>query len=172
VVVSVSMLGAGSDPAGYYLSRQANCPADYYLGAEPAGRWLGAGAAAAGLSGWVDTAGAKTLRDLLAGKPPGEQGMPAPTMVRADPRGRLPAAPLVDAIRDRGEAQAVPVEDLFPDPVDRAHFAGLQTRTDRPRRPAADGVSGPGPAAGHSGRDRRAEGVPGGGRHRPLRRCN
>jgi len=40
-VVSVAMLSAGSDPAGYYLSRQANCPADYYLGAEPAGRWLG-----------------------------------------------------------------------------------------------------------------------------------
>ncbi len=51
MVVSVAMLGAGSDPAGYYLARQANCPADYYLGAEPAGRWLGDGAAAAGLSG-------------------------------------------------------------------------------------------------------------------------
>ena len=36
MVVSVAMLGAGSDPAGYYLTRQANCPADYYLGAEEA----------------------------------------------------------------------------------------------------------------------------------------
>ena len=68
VVVSVHMLGAGSDPAGYYLSRQANCPADYYLGAEPAGRWLGNGAAAAGLSGRIDPAGAQTLRALLAGR--------------------------------------------------------------------------------------------------------
>ncbi len=67
MVVSVAMLGAGSDPARYYLSRQANCPADYYLGAEPTGRWLGSGVEAAGLSGWVDSAGAKSLRDLLAG---------------------------------------------------------------------------------------------------------
>src|SRR5436190_19380055 len=118
------MLGAGSDPARYYLSRQANCPADYYLGAEPAGRWLGAGAAAAGLSGWVDAAGGKSLRDLLAGQPPGAEGVPAPTMVRADPRGRLPAGPLVEAIRDRGAAQAVPAEELFSDPVDRSLFAG------------------------------------------------
>lgn len=44
MVVSVHMLNGGSDPAGYYLSRQTNCPADYYLGAEPTGRWLGAGA--------------------------------------------------------------------------------------------------------------------------------
>jgi integrase len=42
VVVSVHMLGPGSDAAGYYLWKQANCPADYYLGAEAAGRWLGA----------------------------------------------------------------------------------------------------------------------------------
>ena len=62
MVVSVSMLGAGSDPAGYYLARQANCPAEYYLGAEPAGRWLGAGAAAAGLSGPLGPSGADTLR--------------------------------------------------------------------------------------------------------------
>jgi hypothetical protein len=63
VVVSVAMLGAGSDPASYYLSRQANCPADYYLGAEPSGRWLGAGATAIGLSG-------RLVRDLLTGSPP------------------------------------------------------------------------------------------------------
>ena len=48
MVISIKMLEAGPDPAGYYLSRQAGCPADYYLGAEPAGRWLGAGGAAAG----------------------------------------------------------------------------------------------------------------------------
>ena len=97
MVVSVSMLGPGSDPAGYYLSKQANCTADYYLGAEPTGRWVGAGARAAGLNGWVDNAGGQVLRDLLAGKPPGADAMPAPTMVRADPRGRLDAKPLVDA---------------------------------------------------------------------------
>src|SRR6476646_6700614 len=107
------MLGAGSDPAGYDLSRQANCPADYYLGAEPTGHWLGSGAAAAGLSGWVDSAGAKSLRDLLAGQPPGAEGMLAPTMIRADPRGRLPAGPLVETIRDRAAAQAGPVENVF-----------------------------------------------------------
>jgi hypothetical protein len=141
VVVSVHMLGAGSDPAGYYLARQANCAADYYLDAEPAGRWLGAGAAAAGLNGWVDTSGAKTLRDLLAGKPPGAEGMPAPTMVRADPRGRLDAKPLVDAVQDRAAAESVPAEQLFGDPAERAIFAGLAARVERPRRGRAPTVA-------------------------------
>jgi conjugative relaxase-like TrwC/TraI family protein len=140
VVVSVSMLGAGSDPAGYYLSRQANCPADYYLGAEPAGRWLGAGAAAAGLSGWVDTAGAQTLRALLAGRS-GDGLTLVPELSRADPRGRLPAKPLVDAVARRAEQQAVPPPVLFPPGRDRAKYEALASRVDHSRRGRAPTVS-------------------------------
>ena len=130
--MSVHMLGPGPDPAGYYLTQQAGCAADYYLGAEPVGRWLGAGAAAAGLNGWVDGAGAGILRDLLAGKPPG--GVPAPTMVRADPRGRLDAKPLVDAVRASNADQDQPVTAVFADPAERAAFTGIAARVDRRER--------------------------------------
>jgi TrwC relaxase len=102
------MLGAGSDPARYYLSRQANCPADYYLCAEPAGRWLGSGATAIGLSGRLDPAGAETLRALLAGRS-GDGLILVPELSQADPRGRLPAKPLVDAIRRQADQQAARV---------------------------------------------------------------
>lgn len=133
-MVSVHMLGPGPDPAGYYLAQQAGCAADYYLGAEPAGRWLGAGARAAGLNGWVDGAGATALRDLLAGRPPG--GMQAPTMLRADPRGRLDAKPLVDAVRASAADQDQPAAAVFTDPADRAAFTGLAARADRRTRAA------------------------------------
>lgn len=100
MVISLNMLRAGSDPAGYYLSRQANCPADYYLGAEPTGRWLGAGADAVGLTGRVDETGGEVLRALLAGRSPGVEALVAPVL-RADPRGRPPAGDLVEAVRAR-----------------------------------------------------------------------
>jgi hypothetical protein len=133
VVVSVHMLGPGPDPAGYYLSQRAGCAADYYLGAEPAGRWLGAGAEAAGLNGWVDSTGAGMLRDLLAGRPPG--GMPAPTIVRADPRGRLDAKPLVDAVRaSHADQDQSAVTAVFTDPAERAAFTGIAARVDREQR--------------------------------------
>ena len=44
MVISIGMLTAGSDPAGYYLARRAGCAAEYYTGAgERAGVWLGRG---------------------------------------------------------------------------------------------------------------------------------
>ena len=134
------MLGPGSDPGGYYLARQANCPGDYYLGAEPTGRWLGSGAAAAGLSGWVDTAGAQALRGYLAGKTEGGMELVS-TVPRADPRGRLPAKPLDDAIRNRAEQQAVPAPALFTEPRDRAAYAVLAARVQRARRGRAPTIS-------------------------------
>jgi hypothetical protein len=140
VVVSVAMLGAGSDPASYYLSRQANCPADYYLGAEPAGRWLGAGAAAAGLSGPLHPAGAETLRALLAGRS-GDGLTLVPELSRADPRGRLPAKPLVEAIRRQADQQAVPAPVLFGEGRDRAKHEALAARVDRGCRGRPPSVS-------------------------------
>ena len=131
MVVSVAMLTARSDPAGYYLARQANCPAEYYLGAEPSGRWAGSGAEAAGLTGRLDAAGAATLRALLDGTTPDGRQLVAPVL-RADPRGRLPAGPLVDAVQARADHTGVPVESLFADPTDRARYAALAVRVARP----------------------------------------
>jgi len=133
VVVSVHILGGGSDPAAYYLTRQANCSADYYLGVEPAGRWLGGGAAAAGHSGWIDTAGARALRGYLAGQSPDDQIL-VPALVRADPRGRLDAKLLVDSVRNRAEQQGVSPVAVFTEPADRAAWIGLEARVDRARR--------------------------------------
>lgn len=133
MVISIKMLEAGPDPAGYYLSREAGCPADYYLGAEPAGRWLGAGGAASGLTGRFDPAAAQQLRHLLAGASPGGEPL-VPQVLRADPRGQLSAAPLVEAVRARAAVQAVPVERLFAEPRDGAAFTALAARVDRPYR--------------------------------------
>jgi hypothetical protein len=132
MVISIKMLEAGPDPAGYYLSRQAGCPADYYLGAEPAGRWLGAGAAAAGLTGRFDPAAAQ-LRHLLAGASPSGEPL-VPQVIRANTRGQLPAAPLVEAVQARAADQNVPVQALFAEPRDGAAFTALTGRVDRPYR--------------------------------------
>lgn len=95
-MISIGRLGGG-DAASYYLDRQADCELDYYTGAgESAGRWLGDGAAALGLSGRVDGAGEQALRGLLAGRG-GDGTVLVAAVLRADPRGLLPAAPVIRA---------------------------------------------------------------------------
>ena len=94
MVVSVAMLTAGSDPAGYYLARQANCPADYYLGAEPIGRWLGSGAATAGLTGPLDATGSIPF---------------AQRRVAASQNGVLGPARLVGGLEDRQQETVIGV---------------------------------------------------------------
>jgi hypothetical protein len=101
VVISVAMLAAGSDPAGYYLARTGGCAADYYTGnAERAGVWAGSGAARLGLTGQLDPTGEKVLRSLLDGRAPDGRVLVA-KVLRGDSRGRLPAKALVEAIRAR-----------------------------------------------------------------------
>ena len=124
MVISIAKLRAGSEPASYYLSRQASCPADYYLGAERAGRWLGSGADALGLSGSLDREGGQALRALLAGRSPDGQQLVG-QVLRADSRGRLPARDLVDAVRTRADSEQVPVSQLFPRLAERAAFGRL-----------------------------------------------
>ena len=136
VVISIGMLTAGSDPAGYYLTRRAGCPAEYYTGSgEPAGVWLGRGAAAAGLSGELDGESERVLRGLLDGRAPDGRVLVAPVL-RADPRARLPARPLVDAIRAEAGRRGLAVRDLLTNPSDRAMFTALAAGVDRPRRRA------------------------------------
>ena len=140
MVISVKMLGPGSDPAGYYASRQAGCTADYYLDGEQAGRWLGSGATAAELSGRPGEAGAQVLRALLEGKAP-DGGVLVRQVLRADARGRLEASPLVQALRIRAAARAVDTVDLFAEPNDRAAYRLLAARADAPpgrRTPTVD----------------------------------
>ena len=103
-MLSIGKLGAGRSAAEYYLARPAGCPAEYYTGSgERRGVWLGRGAAALGLSGDIDEA---VLRHLLAGRSPDGATLVEPVL-RADPRGRVPAGPLV-AHAGHGAAPARP----------------------------------------------------------------
>ncbi|MDQ1628774.1 MAG: hypothetical protein QOI54_2518 [Actinomycetota bacterium] len=141
MVISVHMLGAAADPAGYYLDR-AGCPSElsrdptgYYIDGPampPAGRWVGSGAAAAGLVGPIDQAGAQVLRGLLAGRSPNGSHMAAPVL-RAAPRGRRPAGPLVAAVRAMAAERGIPAADLFVEPKDRTLFELWARRSDAPR---------------------------------------
>ncbi len=87
MVISLSMLRRVRPRR--LLPVQGGGAADYYLGAEPPGRWLGSGACRA-RTGRLDAAGAHALRSLLTGKAPDGQQLVS-AVVRADPRGRLPA---------------------------------------------------------------------------------
>lgn len=81
VVISVAALAGGADAAAYYLRRDAGCEHEhgrdglgYYVNAhEPAGHWLGHGAAALGLTGPLGRDGEAVLRGLLDGRLAGEQ---------------------------------------------------------------------------------------------------
>jgi hypothetical protein len=108
-MLTIARLGAGGRSAEYYLDRGAGCEeerdrersgadVDYYSGdGSTPGRWLGGGSAAVGLTGALGEAGGQVLRNLLDGLGPGGASLVRPVM-RADPRGLLPARPMVLAV--------------------------------------------------------------------------
>src|SRR5205823_2124936 len=90
---------SAGDAASYYLEKQAGCDLDYYTGeGEARGRWLGDGADALGLTGTLDEAGEQVLRALLSGCGGDGIRLVGPVL-RGDPRGLLPAEPLVRALQ-------------------------------------------------------------------------
>jgi conjugative relaxase-like TrwC/TraI family protein len=133
VVISVAMLGGGADAAGYYLDRSADCDGDlarYYAGEqERPGRWCGAGAAALGLSGVVQGDGRAVFAGLLDGRLPDGTEVARPVW-RADPRGRLPGAPLVRELRAVAHGRGVEPADLFIDDRLAATARGLVERVE------------------------------------------
>jgi len=100
-VLTIARLGGGGRAADYYFDRKAGCEADYYTGdtGQP-GEWFGNGAATAGLSGRLDAPGEEVLRALLAGCGGDGSALVRPVL-RADPRGLLPARVLVAAVTRR-----------------------------------------------------------------------
>ncbi len=121
-MLSIGLVGHGQGAADYYVTRQAGCAMDYYTGAgERRGRWVGSGAGALALAGDLDVGGEQVLRGLLAGI--GPDGQPLVGLVRrSDPRARVPAAPLVAAVRAAAKAAGLP-PGLFLDPRAAAEFA-------------------------------------------------
>src|SRR3954469_8636242 len=151
-VLTIGRLGADGRSADYYLDRKAGCEEeperarsgaeiDYYSGDEATpGRWLGGGAEAIGLGGVLDAAGEQVLRQLLAGCGAGGDPLVRPVL-RADPRGMVPARPLVAAVEARaaearGDAAVFMGDERLADA-----FAGAaaSVAVDRrmPRRPRA-----------------------------------
>jgi conjugative relaxase-like TrwC/TraI family protein len=113
-MLSIGKLAPGAAAGDYYLERAAGCPAEYYLGRrEAAGVWLGSGAEALGLHGRLDTPEAEqSLRRLLAGAAPDGAQLVKPVL-RSDPRGRVPAAPVLHALRQQADERGVDVPDLL-----------------------------------------------------------
>lgn len=134
-VISIGLLGAGRTAADYYLSREAGCALEYYTGAgERPGRWVGQGAQALGLVGELDANGQEALRALLAGhhpvgaiptvEDPAGRVLVGPVW-RSDPRGRLPAAPLVAAVDAVAAERGVPVGVVLADPALVEQYSAL-----------------------------------------------
>lgn len=126
-MLSIGELGAGRASADYYLARQAGCPSEYYTGSgERRGTWLGSGAASFGLSGEIDE---EPLRRLLAGRHPRQDVQLVAPVLRADPRGRVPAAPLAEALHRVAASRTTPAEHLLCGDLGRA--AGRVLRAGR-----------------------------------------
>ncbi len=131
-VISVCMLGgAAGSPAAlarYYLHRGADCATDYYAEhGQTAGVWRGDGAQALGLIGPLDAAGAAQLVQLLEAVGPGGEALARPVL-RTDPAGQLPSAPLVTSIRRAASDHGIDPADLFSDPALRVGWLALAHR--------------------------------------------
>lgn len=121
-MLSIGLIGHGAGAADYYVARQAGCPLDYYTGVgERRGSWIGHASTALALSGELDLTGEAVLRDLLAGVGPDGERLVA-DLLRSDPRARVPAAPLVAAVRAVA-ASAGLSPDMFLDAGPAREFA-------------------------------------------------
>jgi len=124
-VISIGLLGGGQQAAEYYLRRAAGCELEYYTGrSERAGVWVGPGAAALGLTGELDDDDEEALRALLAGQAPDGRLLVNPVL-RADPRGFVPTAPLLNALRARAAERGVGLTALL---ADRSEVAPVLAR--------------------------------------------
>jgi len=122
-VISIGLLGSGGGTADYYLTRQAGCELDYYTGAgERRGVWCGRGAASLGLAGPVDRVGEAALRTLLDGRGASGERL-VPPVLRSAPRSRLPARPLLEALRGVARQRGVAIVQMLGD----EHLASLYT---------------------------------------------
>ncbi len=113
-------------PATTYLRDDARCADRYYAndGHSP-GRWLGDGALSLGLDGPLDARGREQFIGLLDGQDLDGNRISRP-VVRADPAGSLPAAPLLEALRTVAADRRQSVAELFPDPALRRVVARAQ----------------------------------------------
>jgi conjugative relaxase-like TrwC/TraI family protein len=89
----------------YWLDQIARDREEYFSGhGESPGRYVGAAAAASGLSG---VATAEQVRAMFRGQDPATGEQRCQPLLRADSRSKLPAGPLLAALRQHADAQGV-----------------------------------------------------------------
>jgi conjugative relaxase-like TrwC/TraI family protein len=89
----------------YWLDQIARDREEYFSGhGESPGRYVGSAAAASGLSG---IATAEQVRAMFQGQDPATGEQRCQPLLRADPRSKLPAGPLLTALREHATAQGV-----------------------------------------------------------------
>jgi conjugative relaxase-like TrwC/TraI family protein len=106
VALPVKALKAGQE--SYWLDQIARNREEYFSGrGESLGRFVGSAAAAAGLEG---TASPEQVRAMFQGLDPATGEQRCAPLWRADPRSKLAAGPLLEALKTRADQQGV--EDL------------------------------------------------------------
>jgi TrwC relaxase len=103
VALPVKALKAGQE--SYWLDQIARNREEYFSGrGESPGRFVGSAATAAGLEG---TASAEQVRAMFQGLDPATGEQRCSPLLRADPRSKLAAGPLLAALRTRAAEQGV-----------------------------------------------------------------
>jgi conjugative relaxase-like TrwC/TraI family protein len=106
VALPVKALKAGQE--AYWLDQIARNREEYFSGrGESPGRFVGTAATAAGLEG---IANPEQVRAMFQGRDPATGQVRCAPLWRADPRSKLAAAPLLDALKARAAQQGI--EDL------------------------------------------------------------
>jgi conjugative relaxase-like TrwC/TraI family protein len=89
----------------YWLDQIARDREEYFSGhGESPGRYVGTAAATSGLEG---VASAEQVRAMFRGQDPATGQQRCQPLLRADPRSKLPAAPLLELLRQHAETQGV-----------------------------------------------------------------
>jgi conjugative relaxase-like TrwC/TraI family protein len=103
VALPVKALKAGQE--SYWLDQIARNREEYFSGrGESPGRFMGSAAAASGLEG---VASAEQVRAMFQGLDPATGEQRCARLPRADPRSKLAAGPLLEALKDRAAEQHV-----------------------------------------------------------------
>jgi conjugative relaxase-like TrwC/TraI family protein len=150
VVLRFTSFGSARAAVRYFVDQGADCArtdltapesvaaggaasraVDYYGDSgRTVGQWLGSGAAALGLTGAISSQQVLVLTRLLSGQLPDSTAVSRPVL-RPHPDGRLPAAPLLDAVHAAATERGLPVEELLGSDDARGAFARLSGRVDR-----------------------------------------
>jgi len=159
-VAWVTTLGPAMAQIDYRLEQQSGCsltPADdgqvaYRLESDRPLEWVGEGLREVGIEPGtaLDDAGKAAARALADGRDPSTGDVLVAPKMAVDPRAKLPAGPLVAAVRQAAERAGTTPARLLADPRAAARYGRLQrgvareqTRTDGPAgaRPDAEQVA-------------------------------